>query len=169
MRTSLERVLTDGLAAFAVARTITAESVSGPAMNHLLLRLVHPTVPDAVFATLPEPARGTARGHAARQLDDDVRTGRADLRALHRDGWTDTSGWRAWAADLLTCPVCLSFHTAWVTAAATDRRPWRPGWWVRVFAVWAVAAQLARAAWNPSPSEAGTRITAAFTAATGGQ
>lgn len=169
MRMRFEKVAVEGLAAFAVARAVTAEAVTGPAMNRVLERLVQPAPPGGLFDAFPDPqVRDRCARLLAAQLLDDLKMGRADLRALHRDGWTHPRAlWAEWLADLLTCPVCLSFHAAWVIASTVRRpRPWKPAWWVGVFAGWAVASQLARQPWNPSPSEAGVRITNAVNAAT---
>ena len=151
----LVELLTDAYAAAAMGRLVTHDTITRGAANRVFGSLVEVMVPTAAFAGYPEPLAGAARARLQRQLEAGLVTGEADLRELHRLGWTD-SLWRGgrWIADLLSCPICSSFHALWIAHVATRRaRPWSARWWVRLFAAWGAAQFIIRHSASPESAD----------------
>ena len=92
-------------------------------------------------------------------LTRDLTDGTADLRQLHREGWTEPRGrTERFLADLLSCPICVSFHALWLARVATGRaRPLSTRWWLRLFAGWGAAQVLLRL-----PSHSGAKESAMY-------
>lgn len=147
----LVELLTDAYAGAALGRLVTHDTITRGTANRVFGRLVEVVVPHEPFAGLPEPVAGAARARLQRMLEAGLMTGEADLREIHRLGWTEPlrPGGR-WAADLLSCPICSSFHALWIAHVATRRaRPWSARWWVRLFAAWGAAQFIIRHSASP--------------------
>lgn len=146
----------DAFAGAALARLVTHDAVSMPATNRLFSLLVWPHVPLEAFAGYPDDLARSAQARLQRQIEQGVALDDEDLRLLHRVGWTRPYGkQRGWVADLLSCPICVSFHATWLSHVATGRaRPLSARWWVRLFAGWGAAQLVVRQAATPeSPDE----------------
>lgn len=142
--TVVEDLAVDALAGYALGRLVTHDTITRRAANELFLNLCDPIIPDEAWAGFnPEVATRAAK-RLSREIDKGLAIGTVDMRELHRAGWTEPFGpWSRWLADLLSCPICSSFHALWISHVLTGRaRPWSPRWWVRLFAGWG-GAQIA--------------------------
>jgi hypothetical protein len=152
----LVELLTDAYAAAAIGRLITHDTVTRTAANVVFSALVEPLVPREAFAGYPAELVDAARNRLQRKVEADLAAGTGDMRELHRLGWTEPYGRLSrWAADLLSCPICSSFHALWLAHVATGRaRPWRARWWLRLFAAWGGAQFVIRAQATPESADA---------------
>lgn len=147
-RLHLDQTITIGLAAYALGRLVSVDTVARPVMNQVLRAAVYVDPPNDLFTG--NPHEDDLNAAVVAQLDEDAARDELDLRALWNAGWAkerSTAG--KWAAEMLTCPTCSSFHMTYlVRIALGDWKAWTPAWWVRQFASWAVAQTAVRLPFN---------------------
>lgn len=147
-RIPLDQSIALGLAAYALGRLVSVDTVARPLMNHVLRAAVYVDPPADLFPGNPHEDELNAAVRA--QLDEDAERDELDMRALWNMGWAkerNTAG--KWAAEMLTCPTCSSFHMTYlVRLVLGDWKVWTPAWWVRQFAAWGVAQTAVRLPFN---------------------
>lgn len=163
----IEETVTDAVAGYAFARLIAFDTVSQPLLNRVFAQLVDVNIPTDLFASFDPKIAGRAEHALHKQVGKDINSGEADWRQLHRDGWTTPKGRAAcFVADLLCCPICVSFHSLWLARLATRRfRPHSTRWWFNLFAGWGAAQILLRLPASPGAKDEGTYVTDALQAA----
>jgi hypothetical protein len=146
----LEHAAVAGLAGYAIGRLVSFDTVSRPLMNRVLRLLFTADVPPDLFDGSPHEVELLAA--VKRILAEDAERGSFDMRAMWDAGWAkERHAFGKWAAEMLTCPTCASFHATYlVRLAAGSWRVWQPGWWVDQFAAWGVAQTLVRLPFNSS-------------------
>lgn len=162
--TVFEDLALDAGAGYAFGRLAAFDTVTLPLANRVFKELVDVEIPDDVFLGFNQQTATAARRHLEQNLGREIRAGIADLRQLHRDGWTAPYGkWERFAADLLSCPICVSFHALWLARLATGRaRPWSTRWWLRLFAGWGAAQVLLRLPAHSGAKDASMYVTEAL-------
>lgn len=138
-RIQLDQTIALGLAGFAGGRLVAVDTISRPIMNRVLALVVRLGPPDDLF---DGPHAEELKASLERCLIEDAERGELDYRALINMGWYQSRSGALgnYIADGLTCPVCTSFHATYLARIASgDWKAWRPSWWVRQFACWAVA------------------------------
>lgn len=147
-RLHLDQTLAIGLAAYALGRLVSVDTVARPVMNQVLRAAVYVDPPNDLFTG--NPHEDDLNAAVVAQLDEDAARDELDLRALWNAGWAkerNTAG--KWAAEMATCPTCSSFHATYAVRLVLGAyRVWTPAWWVEQFATWAVAQTFVRLPWN---------------------
>lgn len=136
--TVAEDLAVDALAGYALGRLVAHDTITRRPANLIYSALCDPWIPDEAWAGFSPDLVERAAPKLLRQLEAGVLNDTVDMRELHRAGWTKPFGGKQrWLADLLSCPICASFHALWIAHALTGRaRPWSARWWVRLFAGW---------------------------------
>lgn len=147
-RLHLDQTITIGLAAYALGRLVSVDTVARPVMNQVLRAAVYVDPPNDLFTG--NPHEDDLNAAVVAQLDEDAARDELDLRALWNMGWAkERSSAGKWFAEGSTCPTCASFHMTYLVRLALGYwRVWTPGWWVEQFATWGVAQTLVRLPFN---------------------
>jgi hypothetical protein len=143
----LAQVALIGFAGFAAARVVTIEQVAAAPVNWVLSRLVE-FDPAGGVDTADERVAVTL---AAETIGVDLRAATATGDTIPRSDRDRVAAAQWAAAQLLTCPSCLTWWTTLAAHVMVDGNVLAWSWWVVQGAGWAVGSQLGRMPWNARP------------------